>query len=150
MNYCPKCGLKLPDNAAFCPSCGYNVDSTGNSGEYSYQRDVTDNKVFAIMAYIGILVLVPIFAAKESKFAQYHANQGLCVCILWVADMVVFSILRALSWIAFPWVMGTIVSILSSIVSVLIAVLVILGIINAARGEQKELPVVGSWKILKQ
>ena len=37
-------------------------------------EDVQNNKVFAILAYIGILVLVPIFAAKESKFARFHAN----------------------------------------------------------------------------
>ena len=31
----------------------------------------------AILAYFGILVLIPILAAKDSKFARFHANQGL-------------------------------------------------------------------------
>ena len=37
--------------------------------------DISDNKVYSILAYIGILVLVPILAAPKSKFARFHANQ---------------------------------------------------------------------------
>ena len=33
------------------------------------KSDAEENKVFAILAYIGILVLVPILAAPNSKFA---------------------------------------------------------------------------------
>ena len=36
-------------------------------------RDVEDNKVMAILAYIWILFLVPLLAAKNSRFARYHA-----------------------------------------------------------------------------
>ena len=40
-------------------------------------QDIQDNKVMNILAYIGILVLVPIFAAKNSKVARFSSNQGL-------------------------------------------------------------------------
>ena len=33
-------------------------------------QDVQDNKAMAVLAYIGILVLIPLFAAKKSKFHQ--------------------------------------------------------------------------------
>ena len=39
----------------------------------------------AVLAYFGILVLIPILAAKESKFARFHANQGLILLITGVA-----------------------------------------------------------------
>ena len=39
------------------------------------------NKVMAILSYFGILVLIPIFAAKDDAFARYHANQGLVLLI---------------------------------------------------------------------
>ena len=36
-----------------------------------------NNKLMGILSYIGILVLIPIFAAKDDPFVRYHANQGL-------------------------------------------------------------------------
>ena len=40
-------------------------------------NDVQSNKVMAILAYFGILFLIPLLAAKESAYARYHTNQGL-------------------------------------------------------------------------
>ena len=45
--------------------------------------DAEKNKIFGILAYLGILCLVPIFAAKDSPFAKYHANQGLVLLLTW-------------------------------------------------------------------
>ena len=42
----------------------------------------------AILAYFGPLVLVPILAARESRFAQYHANQGLVLLIVGIVFLV--------------------------------------------------------------
>ena len=44
-------------------------------------RDIEQNKLMAILAYLGILVIIPILAAKESKFARFHSNQGLILLI---------------------------------------------------------------------
>ena len=51
-------------------------------------RDAQDNKVMAILAYFGPLVLVPILAARESRFARYHANQGLVLLIVGIVFLV--------------------------------------------------------------
>ncbi|MEI8042594.1 MAG: DUF4339 domain-containing protein [Verrucomicrobiota bacterium] len=45
-------------------------------GETPDPADVDKNKIFAVLAYLGILFLVPLLAAKESRFARYHTNQG--------------------------------------------------------------------------
>jgi len=34
------------------------------------KKDAEDNKIMGILAYLGILVLVPILAAKESPFKE--------------------------------------------------------------------------------
>ncbi len=94
--------------------------------------DVQQNKVMAVLAYIGVLVFVPILAAKESKFAMYHANQGL---ILFIAEV-------ALTILSVPMP-------LIGCLSILPMVLAILGIINALNGEMKPLPLVGNIQILK-
>src|SRR5437762_547806 len=78
-------------------------------------KDVEQNKVYAILAYLGILVLVPLLAAKESKFAQYHANQGL---VLFIADIICGFVI----WIpVVGWAVG-----------IALLVLWIMGIMNAA------------------
>ncbi len=96
--------------------------------------DVSANKVMAILAYIGILVLIPLFAAKESKFARFHTNQGL---ILFICNVVIYFIslipgLKAIGWI----------------LSVAALVFAIIGIIGAAKGETKELPLIGKYRII--
>lgn len=99
-------------------------------------KDIEDNKVYAILAYIGILCLVPILAAKDSKFAQFHANQGLILFICGIAGSIVARI-PIFGWIIYP------------VVSIGIIVLAIMGIVSASKGEMKELPIIGSIKILK-
>lgn len=96
--------------------------------------DISANKVMAILAYIGILVLIPLFAAKESKFARFHTNQGL---ILFICNIVIYLIslipgLKAIGWI----------------LSVAALVFAIIGIIGAAKGETKELPLIGKYRII--
>ena len=60
---------------------------TDRTAEFE-QEDIQKNKVMNILAYIGILVLVPIFAAKESKSARFNANQGLVILILAAAGSI--------------------------------------------------------------
>ena len=60
-------------------------------------QDVQANKVMAILAYFGILVLIPLFAAKESPFARFHANQGL---ILLIAGFVIWLVSTVLTFVS--------------------------------------------------
>ena len=110
-------------------------------------KDAQDNKVMGILAYLGILVLVPIFAAKESPFARFHANQGLVMLIASIAYSVVVWIVTFILAMISPnlAIIGTILS----LGSLAFLVLMIIGIINAAKGEMKELPVIGKYRILK-
>ena len=110
-------------------------------------KDAEDNKVMAILAYLGILVLVPIFAAKESPFARYHANQGLILFIIGIAASIILSILSVvLISIGIWWLY----SLIALVISVGLLILAILGIINAVKGEAKPLPFIGNlFTILK-
>jgi len=115
-------------------------------------EDVQNNKAFAILAYFWLLVLVPIFAAKESKFARFHANQGLVLCIVetawWLINFIITAILiHALSWSTL-WLLS-LWGVIYWLVSVGIFVFAIIGIVNAAQGSTKPLPIFGKFKILK-
>jgi uncharacterized membrane protein len=104
------------------------------------EKDVQDNKIFAILAYLNILFLVPLLAAKESPFARYHTNQGI---ILFIAGAIVWVITFILIKISYM------LAFIGSILYLALFVLVIIGIINAAQGKKKELPLIGKFQILK-
>ena len=110
--------------------------------------DAEKNKVMGILAYLGILCLVPILAAKDSPFAKYHANQGLVLFIIWIVLAVALNIIDYVLVTILPGGMGFIVSILS-LAYLGLLILAILGIINAAAGKCVPLPVIGGIKLLK-
>lgn len=125
-----------------------NLNNTADITNQFDPQDISQNKVMAVLAYFGILVLIPIFAAKESKFARFHSNQGLILLILGIALSIISSILSTLLFsISYKlmWIMG----IISFAIWVIIAVFFILGVINAAKGRAKELPLIGHFKLLK-
>jgi len=100
-----------------------------------------------ILAYLGILCLVPILAAKDSPFAKYHANQGLVLFIAWIALAIALAVLDSIA----SFLPGGLYFLFSIVHLVYLApfVLMILGIINAAGGKCVPLPVIGGIKLLK-
>lgn len=112
------------------------------TGEYDKQ-DIENNKVMGILAYLSWLVLVPLFGAKESKFARFHVNQGIVLAIAEILAVVVCGILAGIPLI------GWIFSIIESLICLICLIFAVIGIVNAANGRAKELPIVGQFKILK-
>ena len=93
----------------------------------------------AIVGYIiPILFFIPLISdAKNSPFAKFHSNQQLILLITAIAVNVVGGIIPFLGWfIILP--LGTIA----------VIVFAILGLINAAKGEMKPLPLVGGFHII--
>lgn len=98
--------------------------------------DVSKNKVFAVLSYFGILFILPLLCCKDSAYAKFHANQGLLLFILEVAAGIINLI---------PFV-GHIVSLLLSLA---VFVFFILGLVSAAQGTMKPLPLIGTIQIIK-
>ncbi len=90
----------------------------------------------ALLSYLWILFLVPLLAAKDDEFAQFHAKQGLVLFIFWVAI-----------WIAsIPLLIIPILGWLVILVAYIAAfVFFIMGIVNVLKGKKKELPVIGKF-----
>ena len=119
------------------------VNNTDDETEKMDSKDIEENKAMGILAYIGILVLIPLLAAPKSKFARYHSNQGLILLIIELISVVVFSLLGLIPYV------GIVFSIIGWLVDLLCFVLLILGIVNAAQGKAKALPLIGKFNILK-
>ncbi len=125
-------------------------------GAYVPLSDAEENKIMGVLAYLSWLVLIPIFAAPRSKFARFHANQGLVLAIVEIGygiiQIIFTAILAALfttSWSARSGGVYLAIFALLNLVWIFFGVLSILGIINAINGEEKELPLIGKIKILK-
>ena len=105
--------------------------------------DVRQNKAMAILAYISVLVLIPLFLAKSSKFARFHCNQGLVLAILEVICWIVLGVLGGLP------LLGWIFRLANGVLGIAFLLLSILGIVNVVNERAKELPVVGGLRILR-
>ncbi|MEF3304093.1 DUF4870 domain-containing protein [Paenibacillus sp. GYB003] len=100
------------------------------------RADIEKNKVMAILAYL--IFFIPLLAARDSKYAMYHANQGLLLFLVAVGINIVGAIIPILGWL-----------IIAPLGNLLVFVFVVLGIVNAAGGQRKPLPIIGKYEILK-
>ena len=111
-------------------------------------QKTSNDTIMGVLSYLGILVIIPILAAKDSQFARFHASQGLtlllCSVVYSIATWVITIILGFVSL-----TVAAVVSGLLGLLSIAFFVLAILGIINAVQGNEKELPFIGQFKILK-
>lgn len=158
MKYCENCGARVEDSASFCPVCGSKVkasdsekksqtqtriedafnrftNTTNTTADYS-PEDISKNKLISIVSYLGVLFIIPLFVAKDSPFARFHTNQGLILFL--------FSLLTSVAGLI-PYV-GWIVA---AAISTFDCLLMVVGILNVIKGEAKELPVIGKFKILR-
>ncbi len=123
------------------------MNSTPDTTAEFDPKDIEANKVMALLSYLGILVLVPIFGAKNSKFTRFHANQGLILCIAAIIYGVVVNILTSIL-IAISWRLASVAG-LFSLVGFAFLVWAVIGILNSLNGKAKELPFIGKYRILK-
>ncbi len=93
----------------------------------------SSNTGTAILAYLGILIIVPFLTdAKNDPFVKFHIKQGLALIISELVGSFIFVIP------ILGWIVGAFLGLFNLI-------MIITGIINAATGKQKELPILGQF-----
>lgn len=88
------------------------------------------DKIQLVLAYLGLLALIPLLTVKDSAFVQFHAKQGLVIGGL----MFVFSFV-----INFIPILGQIVWCGAMVAWIVVTVM---GIQKALKGERWLIPVV--------
>lgn len=90
-------------------------------------KSQSSNTLMAVLCYFGILVLIPFLTdAKNDPFVKFHIKQGLVLLIAYV-------IVGFIVWVpVVGWILG-----------VILFILFLMGVINAASGKQKPLPIIG-------
>ena len=115
-----------------------------NAAQQTPGDDISEHKLYAILGYIlPFLFFLPLLqeSSKHNAFARFHANQQLILLIGWAALYVVGNML-----VMILYMMGVF---LLPLLNLAFLVLAILGIIHAAQGQMKELPVIGKFRLLK-
>jgi uncharacterized membrane protein len=115
------------------------------------KEKVENEKICAILSYllIGVIWYFADEKMKKSEFARYHAKQGLVLLIAAIVYSIILSIIVQI--IITPlYFTGGIVSIFSLIglfqlLGYVPLIWAVIGIINAANGNMKELPLIGKF-----
>lgn len=89
-------------------------------------KDLEQNRAITYLSYLGLLFLVPMLAKKESKFAQFHAKQGLVLTIGWIIGAFLMPFFG-----------------LGFLVEIFVIILSIMGLLNVNNGKMNDLPIVG-------
>ena len=96
-------------------------------------KGADDERLIAALAYL--IFFLPMLVKKDSKFAMFHAKQGLVLLLASIIGNVICSFLAIV-------VIGIF---LMPLVNLFIFVLGVMGFIGALNGKQDELPLIGSY-----
>jgi len=108
------------------------TEEVKEAGGIEENKDIKEGKIWAVLAYLSILCLLPLLLKKDNKFALYHGKQGL---ILFIGELIAIFI--------------NIIPVIGQIIYV-VAILVfgiysIVGIIQALMGKYWKAPIVSKW-----
>ena len=95
--------------------------------ENSSDRDVQNNRVISVIAYLWIFCVIPLVARKSSPYAQFHAKQGVVLALAWFAVWII-GVIPILGWLVFFF--G----------SLILLVVNLIAIIKAWHGERWKIP----------
>lgn len=102
-------------------------------------REVEEGKAFAILSYALSIIGLPFFLIplimRNNAFSLYHAKQCLILWLFGIAGGIVSAILAFIC-------IGVILAV---VLGIFLLVLTIVGLVYAAQGEQKPLPLIGKW-----
>ncbi|MCX6792415.1 MAG: DUF4870 domain-containing protein [Candidatus Falkowbacteria bacterium] len=93
-----------------------------------FDPDVQSSRLIAALSYFWILFLIPLLLKRDSKFAQFHAKQGL---VLFIVEFIVSLIM---------WV-----PLIGQVLFLATIVLAVAGIVKAYSGEWWKLPFIYKW-----
>ncbi|NTU98797.1 hypothetical protein HGA64_02205 [Candidatus Falkowbacteria bacterium] len=90
--------------------------------------DVKENRKIAALSYVFILCLVPLLLKQHSKFAQFHAKQGLVIFVLDVAAGIV-----------------SLIPLFGPVIFFCAVALSVVAFLRALKGESWEIPLIYEW-----
>src|SRR5271165_2299342 len=144
---CPDCAARMPETAAFCPSCGRPMPkATRAEAEVTAKTGPFSENIAAALAYVTFVpavLFLSIDPYRKNQFVRYHSVQCLLV---WAAAGVAAILLKLVGLVLFliP-VVGPLLVVLTWVTAGLAVLLLwLVLIVKAFQGEMFQLPVLGS------
>jgi fumarate reductase subunit D len=103
---------------------------TNQTPQGSKQKSQVD--IIALISYIGVLCVVPLFVKSQDEFVKFHAKQGL---ILFIGEVATYILSLMTPFLVPLWFL----------VNLGWLILSIFGIINVVKNEKKQLPIIGQF-----
>lgn len=152
MAFCSGCGASMPDNAAFCASCGRSNAAGAGAGAAAApapapapvaSAGLSDTAAGAIayITFIPALIFLLIEPYNRKKFVRFHSFQCIFLCVASFAVHMVVTI--ASSFFGILGVFGGLG--LHSLVSLAFFILWIMCLIKASQGQMWEVPGIGPF-----
>ena len=113
-----------------------NQESASTHDNIYTPEDIEMNKTIAGLSYL--LFFLPLIVCPNSKFARFHANQGLILLIAGIVGNLILGMIPIVGWL-----------VLMPIFSICLLVLGVMGLINGLNGKAVPLPLIGKFTILK-
>ncbi len=152
----PPPGPPKPGEPGWVPPVPIIEKADADAAEAPVDPDIETNKGMALLGYICFLI--PLVAAPSSKFARYHANQGLLLFILLMVNVILIVLLQGGLWMVdyffrnitiLDYFFAGGLHLIQFALLVTWVALMIYGIIQAANGVTKPLPGIGHWTLIK-
>ena len=140
--FCPKCSTEMPDNAAFCPSCGHGMLAASKAHG---MVGVFPENIAGALAYVTIIppiIFLLVDPYRRNRFVRFHSLQCL---FLWLALFLLGAILRLAGVVLsiIPVLGHLLVFLISMVIGLAAFVIWLVLVIKALQGEEFKLPVVG-------
>jgi fumarate reductase subunit D len=94
------------------------------------------DKIMLVLAYLGLLALIPLLTVKDSDYVKWHAKQGLTLLIAWIVVAIGTSILAVVP------IVGWIIGLLGCFVHLGFLALSIIAIVKAFQPMRWRIPLV--------
>ena len=88
--------------------------------------------VFGILAYLWVLVLIPLLVKRDDEFVHFHTKQGIILLIIWIADWVI-ALIPFVGWL------------ISSLGFVVLGIICLIAIVKVLMGEKWEIPIISTY-----
>ena len=112
---------------------------SGGGGNYGGGAPAgSDRTLMIVLAYLWVLLLIPLLMKKEDAEVQWHAKNGLGITI---GEIVCWLIYMVISWFA-PSAIACAASALSCIIGLGFFVIRVIAIIKGAGGQRFTVPVL--------
>ncbi len=95
-----------------------------------------NKKITSVVAYLTWIGLIIAFVAGDKEGAKFHLNQAL---VIWLAGIIlgIVAVIPILGWIV------------GLVGSIFLFVCWIMGLVYAIQEQEKEVPILGKFKLLK-